>query len=185
MEDFNKRAFLYLLCSGIFFSIIGVLGVFSPVFFSIYLVYILGAFFLVSGIQNFTRGFQFRKVKDFHWGMLIFIGFLEIILSLSLFTTPVEDAFFIIVYIGLFMAFKGIFIIVNLIFNKKVFPELMNTSFGSGVIDLLFGILLVVVPLRYPELSLQFVFLCIAWYILFSGASLILGAFTFKRATRK
>lgn len=185
MQEFNKSAFSYLLYSGILFTIIGIFGVFSPAFFSIYLIYILAAFFLVSGIQNFTRGFQFRKVKDFHWGMHIFIGVLEIILSLSLFITPISDALFLIIYVGLFMAFKGIFVVLNLAFNRKLFPELINTSFGSGVIDLLFGILLVVIPLRYPSLSLQFIFLCIAWYILFSGASLILGAFSFKRATRK
>ncbi|WP_418966243.1 DUF308 domain-containing protein, partial [Cetobacterium sp.] len=81
-------------------------------------------------------------------------------------------------YAGIFMIFKGIFIVLNILFNRKIFPSLVDFSLGSGVIDLLFGILLITLPF----FSQQFIFLCIAWYILFSGANLILSAFYFKRA---
>ncbi len=178
MQEFNKKIFTYLLVTGILFSLVGIFGVFSPTIFSIYLVDILAAFFLVSGVKNFTKGFQFRKVPNFHWGLYIFIGVLEVVISLSLFSTPFSSQIFMIIYAGIFMIFKGIFIVLNILFNRKIFPSLVDFSLGSGVIDLLFGILLVALPF----FSQQFIFLCIAWYILFSGANLILSAFYFKRS---
>ncbi|MDX8335624.1 MULTISPECIES: HdeD family acid-resistance protein [Cetobacterium] len=178
MQEFNKKIFTYLLVTGILFSLVGIFGVFSPTIFSIYLVDILAAFFLVSGVKNFTKGFQFRKVPNFHWGLYIFIGVLEVVISLSLFSTPFSSQIFMIIYAGIFMIFKGIFIVLNILFNRKIFPSLVDFSLGSGIIDLLFGILLVALPF----FSQQFIFLCIAWYILFSGANLILSAFYFKRS---
>ena len=178
MQEFNKKVFTYLLVTGILFSIVGVFGIFSPTIFSMYLVDILAAFFLVSGVKNFTKGFQFRKVANFHWGLYIFIGVLEIIISLSLFSTPFASQIYIIIYAGIFMIFKGIFIILNILFNRKIFPFLVDFSLGSGIIDTLFGILLVALPF----FSQEFIALCIAWYILFSGANLILSAFYFKKS---
>ena len=178
MQEFNKKVFTYLLVTGILFSIVGVFGIFSPTIFSVYLVDILAAFFLVSGVKNFTKGFQFRKVANFHWGLYIFIGALEIIISLSLFSTPFASQIYIIIYAGIFMIFKGIFIILNILFNRKIFPSLVDFSLGSGIIDTLFGILLVALPF----FSQEFIALCIAWYILFSGANLILSAFYFKKS---
>ncbi|MGL5669907.1 MAG: DUF308 domain-containing protein [Cetobacterium sp.] len=43
--------------------------------------------------------------------------------------------------------------------------------------DILFGVLLMVVPF----ISQQFIFLCIAWYILFSGINLVMISFSIKR----
>lgn len=180
MQEFNKKVFYYLLLTGILFSLVGVFGIFSPTIFSIYLVDILAAFFLVSGIKNFTKGFQFRKVTNFHWGLYIFIGILEIIIALSLLSTPFASQIYLIIYAGIFMIFKGVFIVINVLFNRKVFPSLVDFSLGSGVIDFLFGLLLV----GLPFFSQQFIFLCIAWYILFSGANLILSAFYFKKSQK-
>ncbi|MEG0069336.1 HdeD family acid-resistance protein [Cetobacterium sp.] len=180
MDEFNKKIFSYLLFTGILFSIVGIFGIFSPTIFSIYLVYILAAFFLVSGVKNFTKGFQFRKITNFHWGLYIFLGALEIIISLSLLATPFASQIYMIIYAGIFMIFKGIFILLNVLFNRKIFPSLVSFSLGSGIIDVLFGFLLVALPF----FSQQFIFLCIAWYILFSGANLILSAFSFKSSNK-
>lgn len=180
MEEFNRKVFLYLLITGIIFSLIGILGIFSPTIFSIYVIYILAFFFLVNGVKNFTKGFQFKHITNFHWGLYILIGVLEIIIALSLLSAPFASQIYMIIYAGIFMLFKGIFIVVNVIFNRKVFPSLINFSLGSGIIDTLFGILLIVLPV----FSQQFLFLCIAWYILFSGANLVLSAFSFKKSIK-
>lgn len=181
MQTFNKKIFLYLLSTGVIFSLVGIFGIFSPTLFSIYLVYILAAFFFVTGVKNFTKGFQFKNIPNFHWGLYIFLGFLEIVISLSLLTTPFVSQLYMIMYAGIFMLFKGIFIIINVISNKKLFPTLVNFSLGSGIIDSLFGILLISLPI----FSQQFIFLCIAWYILFSGANLILSAYSFKNSNKE
>jgi len=178
MQEFKKKVFTYLLVTGIIFSLVGIFGIFSPTIFSVYLVDILAAFFLVSGVKNFTKGFQFRKVPNFYWGLYIFIGVLEVVISLSLFSSLSVSQIYMIIYAGIFMLFKGMFIFLTILFNRKIFPSLVDFSLGSGIIDLLFGVLLVALPF----FSQQFIFLCIAWYILFSGANLILSAFYFKRS---
>ncbi|MGL5664272.1 MAG: DUF308 domain-containing protein, partial [Cetobacterium sp.] len=72
---------------------------------------------------------------------------------------------------------KGIFVVFNSLFHKNIFPGLSSVTFSSGLIDVLFGILLTVVPF----ISQQFIFLCIAWYILFSGINLVMISFSIKR----
>ncbi|MGL5744409.1 MAG: HdeD family acid-resistance protein [Cetobacterium sp.] len=178
MENFDKKIFRYLLFTGILFTLVGIFGIFTPTTFSVYIVDILAAFFFVSGIKNFIKGFQFRKVPHFHWGLYIFIGVLEIVISISLFSQPFLSQLYMIIYAGIFMVFKGIFIFINTIFNRKTFPDSVKFSLNPGITDILFGILLVALPF----ISQRFITLCVAWYILFSGANLILSAFYFKRS---
>lgn len=178
MKNFDKKIFRYLLMTGILFSLVGIFGIFSPTIFSIYIVDILAAFFFVSGIKNFTKGFQFRKVPEFHWGLYIFIGVLEIVISLSLFSQPFGNQLHTIVYSGFFMMFKGIFIFINTIFNRKIFPDSVKYSLNAGITDTLFGTLLA----GLPFFSARVISLCVAWYILFNGANLVLSAFYFKRS---
>ena len=137
MKNFDKKIFRYLLMTGILFSLVGIFGIFSPTIFSRYIVDILAAFFFVSGIKNFTKGFQFRKVPEFHWGLYIFIGVLEIVISLSLFSQPFGNQLHTIVYSGFFMMFKGIFIFINTIFNRKTFPDSVKYSLNAGITDTL------------------------------------------------
>ncbi|MGL6065469.1 MAG: HdeD family acid-resistance protein [Cetobacterium sp.] len=177
MINFKKKVFRYLLLTGILFSFVGIFGIFSTSIFSIYIIDILSAFFFVSGIKNFIKGFQFRKVINFHWGLYIFIGVLEIVGAISLFSQPFNNQLYMIIYSGIFMTFKGILVFINTIFNHKIFPSSVNFSLNSGIINILFGGLLI----GLPFLSQNFIFLCVAWYIFFSGANLILSAFYFKR----
>ena len=160
----------------IIFSIIGVFGIFSPFSFSIYLIEVLAAFLFINGIRNLAKGVELRENREVNSGLFIFLSILEIIASLSLMITPFSSQIFMIIYIGFIILAKGIFILVNSLFHKKAFPSLANLNFGNGVIDIIFGILLIGLPL----LSQQFIFLCIAWYILFNGANLIITAFTLK-----
>ncbi|MGL5990031.1 HdeD family acid-resistance protein [Cetobacterium sp.] len=177
MICFKKKVFRYLLITGILFSIVGFLGIFSTNIFSKYVIDILAAFFFVSGIKNFIKGFQFRKIINFHWGLYIFVGVLEIVASISLLSQPFNNQLYMIIYSGIFMTFKGLLIFVNTIFNRKIFPSSINFSLNTGIINILFGALLI----GMPFISESFIFLCVAWYIFFSGANLILFAFYFKR----
>lgn len=177
MNEFSKKIYYYLLICGLIFSVIGLYGVFSPVIFSNYLIYILAFFFFMNGIKNFTKGIEYRNLPDFHWGTYLFLGIIEVIVSFSLFTYPFANQIMLVVYCGIFMIIKGIFIIFNLIFDKKLFPYLTNLGLGSGIIDMIFGILLVTLPFFAQE----FFVLCIAWYILFVGINFIASGFAFKK----
>lgn len=180
MNEFSKKIYYYLLVCGLIFTIIGLYGVFNPIGFSNYLVYILALFFFMSGIKNFTKGFEYRNVPNFHWGTYLFLGAIEIILSLSLFHNPFENQIAMIIYCGIFMIIKGLFIVLNSIFNRKLFPYMASMSLGTALIDIAFGTLLILLPF----FAQQFFTLCIAWYVLFSGVNFIAAGISFKKAQK-
>lgn len=182
MQYFSRKIFLYLLYTGILFTAIGIYGVFEPISFSNYLVYILAFFFFMGGIKNFTKGFELKSIiPDFHWGLYILVGAMEIIISLSLLRNPFPAQINLIIYAGIFMILKGIFIALNLFLNRSLSPRMSNSGIVSSIIDILFGSLLII----FPTFAQQFIVLCIAWYILFSGAHFILAAFSFKKRVEK
>ncbi|ERT68213.1 MULTISPECIES: HdeD family acid-resistance protein [Cetobacterium] len=177
MNNLSKNIYLTLLVIGIIFSLIGVFGVFNPLMFSIYLIEILAIFFFMNGVKNLVKGIQLIKNPNVHWSLFILLSILEIIAALSLLITPFSSQIFIIIYIGFIMLLKGIFVVFNSLFHKNIFPGLSSVTFSNGLIDILFGILLIVVPF----ISQQFIFLCVAWYILFSGINLVMMSFSIKR----
>lgn len=179
-QNFNQKVSTALIFTGILYSIIGILGLINPIAFSVYLIYILAFFFLVNGFNNFVKGIKFTDVPGFHWTLSIFLGAIEILLALSLFFTPFISQIYMIIYAGIFLIIKGIFILVNVISHKKLFPNLYSHNLGSGVIDLLFGILLLFLPI----FSQQFLFLAVAWYILFCGINLIISSIALKKINK-
>lgn len=176
MNEFNKKIYYYLLITGLIFTFLGVYGVFNPLFFSTYFIYVLAFFFFTSGVKNFIKCFEHRNIKC-HIGYSILIGVLDIVIALSLISNPLGSQVSIAIYAGIFLTIKGIFIILNSISNKKLIPTLSNLSFGSGLIDIFFGILIIILPI----FATSFISLCFAWYILFSGINLFAAAISFKQ----
>jgi len=154
---------LYLL--SILYIIAGISGIVYPVAFSMYLIYILGAFFLLSGIVNSIDGIKNLKNPKYHWGMSLFLGIIELILSFSIFTSPVLSGIYLIVYIGMLLLVRGLFVISSLLGRKD---ELKTPHMSTGIVSILFGILFVVIPVFSSEL----IVLVIAWFIIFSGVDL-------------
>lgn len=175
--DFNRKICSTIILLGILYSIIGIYGLINPMNFSLYVIYILAFLFLIGGFNNFVKGIKFTDVPGYHWGLSIFTGAVEILLALSLFFTPFVSQLYIIMYIGAFLIVKGIFIFINVLAHKKAFPGLYSYNIGSAIIDILFGILLMLLPV----FSQQFLFLAIAWFILFSGINLITTGFMLRK----
>ncbi len=156
---------LYLLA--VLYIITGISGIVYPVGFSIYLIYILGAFFLLSGLINFIDGIKNMKNPKYHWGMSLFLGVIEIILSFSIFTSPVLSEIYLIIYIGMLLLIRGVFIISSS-FGRK--DELKTLHMSTGVVSILFGMLFIGIPLFSTEL----IVLAIALFIIFSGVDLFI-----------
>ncbi|MCS5420824.1 MULTISPECIES: HdeD family acid-resistance protein [Psychrilyobacter] len=156
---------LYLLA--VLYIITGISGVIYPVVFSVYLIYILGAFFLLSGVINFIDGIKNLNNPAYHWGMSLFLGIIEIILSFSIFISPILSEVYLIVYIGILLLIRGLFIIFNS-FGKK--DELKTPHMSTAVVSILFGMLFVGIPMFSTEL----IVLAIAWFIIFSGVDLFI-----------
>lgn len=175
---FKKQAFASLFWSGIFFCIIGVLGLINPQFMAIYIVYMIAVFFFLAGFATLYMGFKFHKNPDFHSTLYIFMGLTQLLFAISLVAFPLKSQFLIFIYIAVFLLIKGIFILLNQMSHKHLFPVLSQCSLSTGLIDVLFGVTLLVMPF----FSNMFLLMVLAWYFLFCGINFIASAFSLKKA---
>lgn len=162
----------YFLVSGIVFTLLGILGLFNPTFFSIYLVELLAIFFMIGGVKNLTKSLQLKK-EGYQSGGFIFFAVIEILFALSLMITPFSSQIYLIVYVGIFVFIKGVLILLNILFKLHMFDDFYSSTLGHSLIDIVFGIVLVTLPL----FSQQFIILCLAWYLLFAGINFIVSSF--------
>ncbi|MGB6128281.1 MAG: DUF308 domain-containing protein [Psychrilyobacter sp.] len=156
---------LYLL--SILYTVTGISGIVYPVAFSIYLIYVLGVFFLLSGIVNSIDGIKNLKNPKYNWGMSLFLGIIELIFSFSIFASPVISSIYLIIYTGILLLVRGLFVISSLLGRKG---ELKIPHISTGVVSVLFGILFIMIPVFSKEL----IVLVIAWFIIFSGVDLFI-----------
>lgn len=166
------QSIFYLI--SIFYIITGVLGILHPMMFSVYLIFILGAFFLINGGANFIDGVLNLRKEDYHWGMSLFLGIIEIFLALSMFFNPISSQISIVIYVGALLLVRGLFIIFN---SLGINIELKKHQMSIGIISTLFGILFIVIPFFSQEL----IVLMVAWFILFSGVNLFVATLSFKK----
>lgn len=177
LSSFKNQAFSSLFYNGIFGIIIGILGLINLDFMILYIVYMIAFFFLLSGFFTLYMGVKFSKKEGFHHGLYIFMGLTQLLLALSLIAFPLVSGYMVFVYIAVFLLIKGSFIIINIISHKKAFPVLASASLSTGIIDLLFGLVLIIMPF----ISTQFLLMVLAWYFIFSGVNSIASAFTLKK----
>ena len=166
------QSVFYLI--SVFYIVTGVLGVLHPMLFSMYLIFILGAFFLINGGANFIDGVLNIGKEDYHWGMSLFLGIIEFFLALSMFYNPISSQISIVIYVGALLIVRGLFIIFN---SWGISKELKKHNMSIGIISILFGILFVVIPFFSQEL----IVLMVAWFILFSGVNLFVATLSLKK----
>ncbi len=164
----NQKKFtlsFYLL--GALYTITGILCMTFPLIFSIYLVYILAFLFLFNGLSNLLDGIRNINTPRHHWGMSLFLGIVEIILSFSIFVSPILSGIYLVLYIGFLLFIRGCFIVFNSFGQKS---ELKTPHTSTGIISILFGLLFIIAPLFSDKL----IAITIAWFIIFSGIDLFI-----------
>lgn len=171
-NEFKKTRIILCLLS-VLYIISGAIGIIHPLLFSVYLISVLGAFFLLNGFSSLFDGIKNIKNHNYHWGMSLFLGLMEIILSISIFMFPLMSELYLVMYIGMLILIKGIFIICSS-FSKR--SDLKTPHTSTGIISILFGFLLVVSPV----LSDKLIILMVAWFIIFSGIDLFVIAMGMK-----
>lgn len=166
-----------LFIIGLFFIFIGGFGIIKPLKLSVNLVTILAILFSINGIKNLYKGIQLRHIQNSNWELVIITSILEMMIALSIIFTPLISQITLIIYIGIFMIFKGVFILFHIIFSKKTPGSITSLNIGNSILDILFGIIFLI----FPFIAQQFMFLCIAWYILFSGLELIKTSYSLEK----
>ena len=182
LKDSLKKIWYYYLIIGLLLAITGAMGIFTPVVFSISLIYILSYGFLLMGFLNVYYAFKGRHNKYFHWGLILFNGIIDILAAICIFLNPFQSVIVLLIYIGILIMFKGF----SLIFTKsKSFANEIPETHGlralavtRGILDVIFGVMIILCPL-----VLDFILpMIIGFYLLFAGLLMIIYSFQIKKA---
>lgn len=165
----NVKFKSFFLALGIFYILIGALGISNIGFFNQNIEPILSIVLFFNGIYHVFYSMSNRKSPYFHWGLVLGEGLIELIsVPIILFNNFTNQLFFTS-YIGILLCFKGLILILG---RDNKFTSWKNTSTKikisviiKGLLHFLFGSLIIILPL----LTTKAVFVVFGWYILFLG----------------
>ena len=164
-----------ILIEGILLIIIGFFFFTQPISTSMSVVFVLGLYWLISGIMGFVRLFWDRSM----WGWKIFMGILGIVAGYIVITNPLGSTATVGLFTVYMLAFTGIFIgIADLI------QAFRGGGWGAGimgVISLVIGVWLLFNGLA-AMVTLPYVLGALA---IFSGIMAIVNSFVVKSAQAK
>ncbi|MGL4946335.1 MAG: DUF308 domain-containing protein [Cetobacterium sp.] len=161
-----KSIFLSL---GIFYVLIGALGISSVGFFNKNIEYILSTILFLNGIYHLFYSSTNRKTPYFHWGLVLAEGVVELISAAIILLNTFTNQLFFTSYIGILLCLKGLILILG---RDNKLTSWDNTKAKvkvvviiKGLLHFLFGSLIVTLPL----LTDKAVYIVFGWYILFLG----------------
>ncbi|MGL6154044.1 MAG: HdeD family acid-resistance protein [Cetobacterium sp.] len=178
-----KKMWKYYFILGIVFLVLGIFAIFKPAIFSLYIVSLLGWFFLFAGFGNIFYGFSGRNNPAFHWGTILFMGILEVLSGFIILLNPISSLYILTIYIGVFLIFRGC----SLIFAKNYYGitaenvhlnGLRSLTVMNGILDLVFGVLAILIPIFAEAVFIY----TIAFYVLLAGLLLMVYAFQIKQS---
>ena len=181
-----KMLWKYYFALGFIFLLAGVLGLFNPGMFSIYLIIILAWYFIFMGIGNVFYGITGRNNENFSWGAILFIGILELLMGLVLLFNPISTLYLVTVYVGILTVFKGFSLILTRISNKNINEANINTNdvrklnIVRGVLDILLGTLILVIPFFAASVLIYM----IIFYLILGGLSLFITGCEIRKALK-
>ena len=161
-----KSIFLTL---GIFYVLIGALGISNIGFFNKNIEYIISIILFLNGIYHIFYSMTNRKTPYFHWGLVLGEGVVELLSVAVVLLNTFTSQLFFTSYIGGLLCLKGLVLILGRD-NKLTSWESTNAKVKvlviiKGLLHFLFGSLIIILPL----LADKAVYVVFGWYILFLG----------------
>ena len=138
-----------VLLRGIALTVLGGLLIAKPGITVIVLVQFLGAYFLVDGVFSVFHSIKGRKYMQ-GWGWGIFMGALEILTGIIVFTNPLVSTIVtagVLVYTVAFMAI--LFGVLGIVTGIKVRKEVKGewAMIAGGVLAIIFSVILIMNPM--------------------------------------
>jgi len=159
----------FFLALGIFYILIGALGISNMGFFNENIEYILSTVLFLNGIYHVFYSMTNRKSPYFHWGLVLGEGIIELISVAIILLNTFTSQLFFTSYIGGLLCLKGLILILG---RDNKLTSWENTKakvkilvIVKGLLHFLFGSLIIVLPL----LTDKAVYVVFGWYILFLG----------------
>lgn len=175
-----KSLWKYYLVFGILFLLLGAAALVKPGAFSISIIYVIGWFLMFAGFGNVFYAFAGRNNPALHWGTILFQGILELISAVIIILNPFYSIFFLVVYLGVFLIFRGFMLIFaksSPLVEMTYLNGVRSLIVVNGILDILFGALALITPF-FIEAVLVYT---LAFYILFGGILLIVYGFQIKK----
>ncbi len=138
-----------VLLRGIALTVLGGLLIAKPGITIIVLVQFLGAYFLVDGVFSVFHSIKGRKYMQ-GWGWGIFMGALEILTGIIVFTNPLVSTIVtasVLVYSVAFMAL--LFGVLGIVTGIQVRKEIKGewAMIAGGVLAIIFSVILIMNPM--------------------------------------
>jgi len=138
-----------VLLRGIALTVLGGLLIAKPGLTVIVLVQFLGAYFLVDGVFSVFHSIKGRKYMQ-GWGWGIFMGALEILTGIIVFTNPLVSTIVtasVLVYSVAFMAI--LFGVLGIVTGIQVRKEIKGewAMIAGGVLAIIFSVILIMNPM--------------------------------------
>ena len=151
-----------LVIRGLIFFILGLIGLFHPIDSMAVITIVLGIFLLIDAAGALFLSIACRRFFGFIWSFLLCVAGIVMIMQ------PIAADKLIVLVLGLWLVITG----AGELFSASVSPSRSILS-GSGVLSILFGILLLIAPFAGVTVFSWF----IAILLLISGAGMLLLAF--------
>ncbi|MFO8143700.1 MAG: HdeD family acid-resistance protein [Dehalococcoidales bacterium] len=154
-----------MLVKGIIAIVFGVVAVIWPGITLVTLVILFGIFFLVDGIFTIIMATQHHKVQK-NWRWSLAAGVAGLVLGIIILSMPVISEIILIYLVGAWALIMGIMGTVSAVRMRKQIS--MGWPLTSGIIGIVFGILILAAPLFTALVSTE----VIGFFAIFWGISL-------------
>ena len=117
----------FFLTLGIFYILIGALGISNMGFFNQNIEYILSTVLFLNGIYHVFYSMTNRKSPYFHWGLVLGEGIIELISVAIILLNTFTSQLFFTSYIGGLLCLKGLILILGwltFLYYTKSFPKI-------------------------------------------------------------
>ncbi|MEM6714002.1 MAG: HdeD family acid-resistance protein [Cyanobacteria bacterium P01_C01_bin.147] len=174
-----KKATGWLIALSILMILTGILAIAMPGISSVTFALILGWLLLFNGVVRIVKALQSKPIRGFWWSLIV--GILYIISGLIAVFNPVEAVLTLTWLFGFMLLFEGIVTVISAFVNKT--GRSLSWLLGlDGLITLILGIL---VLSQWPTSAIWLIGLYIGISILMSGISLLVVAWSTRRAVTK
>lgn len=178
----KKHAFAWLLVRGLLAVLLGVLMFVAPGLsgsaIALFIAVCIGAWLVVDGVASIMLGVKAKGAGAPRWGWSVVVGVVSIIAAVLVFAFPVSIA-----------AFLGLMVLWIMALGLVVrgIAELMERHLGGwgialGILDILFGVWLVVLILSNPASLLVSVVWVAGIYGVVFGIATVAAAFKVRNA---
>ena len=175
----------WFLLQGALMVLVGVIALFAPISAVYAMTLVWGAFAFVDGIFSIGAGIARARKKEEHWVAMLLRGALGLMAGIVVLVMPVVAAVALTAFtwamISIWTLVTGVMeVVAAMRLRKEIKGEWMLAL--SGVVSVIFGLLVPVIVIMYPAASIVAMGYVIGFWALVHGALTLALAWKLKKA---